>query len=95
MKNPKYIQQDANKNLPEVSIPIDNSLDAMVWKYCASRNFPIPEHIKIVLSSFWAPFAAKAAGKSPERVKAIALYSLRQLSYQQQLIESIFGVKQD
>jgi len=64
----------------------------MVWNYCLSQTYPISEQIKIVLSALWEPFAAKNASKSPERVRAIACYSLRQLAAQQKLIESVFEV---
>jgi hypothetical protein len=50
---------------------------------------------QIVLSAFWGPFAAKNASKSPERVRAIACYSLQQLAAQQKLIESVFEVSSE
>jgi hypothetical protein len=40
-------------------------------------------------------FAAKNASKSPERVRAIAYYSLRQLAAQQKLIESVFELSSE
>ena len=51
-----------------------------------------PYWIKMVLSAFWGLFAAKNGSKYPERVRAIAYYSLRQLAAQQKLIESVFEV---
>jgi hypothetical protein len=48
-----------------------------------------------VLSAFWGPFPAKNASKSPERVRAIACYSLRQLAAQQKLIESVFELSSE
>lgn len=69
----------------------ESGLEDLVLSYCSdnkSRSFE--EYVKICLSAFFAPFAAKKAGKDPERVKALAEYSLRQLKAQYQLINYIF-----
>jgi len=49
----------------------------------------------MVLSAFWGLFAAKNGSKYPERVRAIAYYSLRQLAAQQKLIESVFELSSE
>lgn len=78
-----------------VLIGLDNPFDDMVWDYYLSQTYPILEQIKIVLSAFWEPFAAKNASKSPERVRAIACYSLQQLAAQQKLINSVFELSSE
>ncbi len=83
-QNPKQVQSQ----ISGVLVALDNPFGDMVWDYCLSQTYSISEQIKIVLSVFWGPFAAKNASKSPERVRAIACYSLRQLAAQQKLIES-------
>jgi hypothetical protein len=75
-----------------VLVALDDPFDKRGWDYCLTQTYPISEQIKIVLSALWGSFAAKNASKSPERVRAIACYSLRQLAAQQKLIESVFEV---
>jgi hypothetical protein len=90
-KNQKQVQSQ----ISGVLVALDDPLDKMVWDYCLSQAYPISEQIKIVLSAFWGPFAAKNASKSPERVRAISCYSLRQLAAQQKLIESVFELSSE
>jgi hypothetical protein len=90
-QNPKQVQSQ----ISGVLVALDDPFDKMVWDYCLSQTYPISEHIKIVRSAFWGPFAAKNASKSPERVRAIACYSLRQLAAQQKLIESVFKLSSE
>jgi hypothetical protein len=90
-KNQKQVQSQ----ISGVLVALDDPFDKMVWDYCLSQTYPISEQIKIVLSAFWGPFAAKNASKSPERVRAIACYSLRQLAAQQKLIESVFELSSE
>ena len=85
-KNPKQVQLQ----ISGVLVALDDPFDKRGWDYCLTQTYPISEQIKIVLSAFWGSFAAKNASKSPERVRAIACYSLRQLAAQQKLIESVF-----
>ena len=85
-KNQKQVQSQ----IWGVLVALDEPFDKMVWDYCLSQTYPISEQIKIVLSAFWGTFAAKNASKSPERVRAIACYSLQQLADQQKLIDSVF-----
>ena len=69
----------------------ESGLEDLVLSYCSdnkSRSFE--EYVKICLSALFAPLAAKKAGRDPERIKALAEYSLRQLESQYQLISSIF-----
>jgi hypothetical protein len=80
-KNQKQVQSQ----ISGVLVALDDPFDKMVWDYCLSQTYPISEQIKIVLSAFWGPFAAKNASKSRERVRAIACYSLQQLAAQQKL----------
>ena len=87
---PDQNQKQVQSPISSVLVALDDPFDDMVWDYCLSKTYPISEQIKIVLSAFWGPFAAKNASKSPERVRAIAYYSLRQLAAQQKLIESVF-----
>ena len=87
---PDQNQKPVQSQTSGVLVALDDPFDKMVWDYCLSQTYPISEHIKIVLSAFWGPFAAKNASKSPERVRALACYSLRQLVAQQKLIESVF-----
>lgn len=65
-----------------------NELEKLVFDYCQQHQ--IETRIKVALSAFHAPFAAQAAGKSPERVRALAEYSIRQLEGQIQLIDALF-----
>jgi hypothetical protein len=90
-QNPKQVQSQ----ISGVLVALDDPFDKMVWDYCLSQTYPISEQIKIVLSAFWGPFAAKNASKSSERVRALACYSLRQLAAQQKLIESVFEVSSE
>jgi hypothetical protein len=88
---PDQNQKQVQSQISGVLVALNDPFDEMVWDYCLSQTYPISEQIKIVLSAFWGPFAAaKNASKSPERVRAIACYSLRQLAAQQKLIESVF-----
>ena len=69
----------------------ESGLEDVVFSYCSdNKNRSFEEYVKICLSAFFAPFAAKKAGRDPERVKALAEYSLRQLESQYQLINSRF-----
>jgi hypothetical protein len=92
---PDQNQKPVQSQTSGVLVALDDPFDKMVWDYCLSQTYPISEHIKIVLSAFWGPFAAKNASKSPERVRAIACYSLRQLAAQQKLIESVFKLSSE
>jgi hypothetical protein len=85
---PDQNQKQVQSQISGVLVALDDPFDKMVWDYCLSKTYPISEQIKIVLSAFWGPFAAKNASKSHER--ALACYSLRQLVAQQKLIESVF-----
>ncbi|MEG4997901.1 hypothetical protein [Microcoleus sp. B4-D4] len=88
---PDQNQKQVQSQISGVLVALNDPFDEMVWDYCLmSQTYPISEQIKIVLSAFWGPFAAKNASKSPERVRAIACYSLQQLAAQQKLIESVF-----
>jgi len=87
---PDQNQKQVQSQISGVLVALDDSFDKMVWDYGLSQTYPISEQIKIVLSAFWGPFAAKNASKSPERVRAIACYSLQQLAAQQKLIDSVF-----
>ena len=86
---PDQNQKQVQSQISGVLVALDDPFNDMVWDYCLSQTYPISEQIKIVLSAFWGPFA-KNASKSPERVRALACYSLRQLAAQQKLIESVF-----
>ncbi|MEG4026068.1 hypothetical protein [Microcoleus sp. S13C4] len=90
-QNPKQVQSQ----ISGVLVALDDPFDKMVWDYCLSQPYPISEQIKIVLSAFWGPFAAKNASKSPERVRAMACYSLQQLAAQQKLIDSVFELSSE
>jgi hypothetical protein len=92
---PDQNQKQVQSQISGVLVALDDPFDKMVWDYCLSQTYPISEQIKIVLSAFWGPFAAKNASKSPERVRAIACYSLRQLAAQQKLIESVFELSSE
>jgi hypothetical protein len=92
---PDQNQKQVQSPISSVLVALDDPFDDMVWDYCLSKTYPISEQIKIVLSAFWGPFAAKNASKSPERVRAIACYALQQLAAQQKLIESVFQLSSE
>jgi len=58
-------QKQVQSQISGVLVALNDPFDKMVWDYCLSQTYPISEHIKIVLSAFWGPFAAKNASKSP------------------------------
>ncbi|MEG4507947.1 hypothetical protein QUA81_30660 [Microcoleus sp. F6_B4] len=92
---PDQNQKQVQSQISGVLVALNDPFDKMVWDYCLSQTYPISEQIKIVLSAFWGPFAAKNASKSPERVRAIACYSLQQLAAQQKLIDSVFELSSE
>ena len=92
---PDQNQKQVQSQISGVLVAINDPFYEMVWDYCLSQTYPISEQIKIVLSAFWGPFAAKNASKSPERVRAIACYSLQQLAAQQKLIDSVFELSSE
>ena len=92
---PDQNQKQVQSQISGILVALNDPFDEMVWDYCLSQTYPISEQIKIVLSAFWEPFAAQNASKSPERVRAIACYSLRQLAAQQKLIDSVFELSSE
>ena len=92
---PDQNQKQVQSQISGVLVALNDPFDKMVWDYCLSQTYPISEQIKILLSAFWEPFAAKHASKSPERVRAIACYSLQQLAAQQKLIDSVFELSSE
>ncbi|MGD2183236.1 hypothetical protein [Lusitaniella coriacea] len=74
-----------------IEVQCDYAFEQWLFTYCQEQpTYPIEDHIKVSLSAFHAPFAAKAAGKSPERVRALAEYSIKQLEAQLNLINALF-----
>ena len=66
---PDQNQKQVQSQISGVLVALDDPFDKMVWDYCLSQTYPLSEQIKIVLSAFWGPFAAKDASKSPDRVQ--------------------------
>lgn len=74
-----------------IEIKIGNTFEQFVFDYCQQQpERSLEERIAVALSAFHAPFAAKAANKSPEQVQAIAEDSIAQLKCQLSLMQALF-----
>jgi hypothetical protein len=80
--------QEESTEIVQLEIQCANEFEKLVFDYCQQHD--LETRIKVALSSFQAPFAAQAAGKSPDRVRALAEYSIKQLECQLRLIDALF-----